>query len=172
MLIKNKRGRLVILVVVGVFLLLFCITVLDSPEYSSKLARVTGDAMDWRSHFLAGLSSTNCGRVRVDQDPTQATQCALKANSEGHPFRVAYDVPAIDAAVAGGIVRKSDGKLLALEFFGCRTGCGFSMLEQRVFVSSCPQPSHLYVNPKGRLNCFRPQLSYPRGVMSPNSGPY
>jgi hypothetical protein len=164
--------RRLTLVVVGIFLLLLCITVLDSPEYSYKLARVTGDAMDWRNHFSAGPFSTNCGPVPVGQDPTQATQCALEANSEGHPFRVAYNMPAIDAAVAVGIVRKSDGKLLALEFFGCRTGCGFSMLRQRVSVASCPEPNRLYVNPKGRLNCFQPQLCYPQAIMSSNSEPY
>lgn len=172
MLIKNKRWRRVILVVVGVFLLLFCISVLDSPEFSFKLVRLTGDAMDWRSHFSAGLFSTNCGRVRVGEDPAKATQCALKANSEGKPFRVVYDIQGFDSAVAGGIVRKSNGKLLALGFVGCPGGCGFSMLQQHVSVSSCPEPNHLYLNPKGRLNCFQPQLSYPQIIMSPNSEPY
>jgi hypothetical protein len=81
-------------------------------------------------------------------------------------------MPAIDAAVAVGIVRKSDGKLLALAFFGCRTVCGFSMLRQRVSVASCPEPHRLYVHPKGRLNCFQPQLSYPQDIMSSNSEPY
>jgi hypothetical protein len=153
-------------------MLLLCVLFLDSMGFSILLVRVTGDAMDWRSHYAAGLFSTNCGRVRVREDAARATECALKANSEGRPFRVVYDIQGFDSTVAGGIVRKSDGKLLALQFDGCPTGCGFSMLGQRVSVTSCPQPNRLYVNPKGRLNCFQPQLSFPQNLMSPNIEPY
>ena len=140
--------------------------------FSILLVRVTGDAIDWRSNYLAGLFSTNCGRVRVREDATKATQCVLKANSEGRQFRVVYDIQGIDSTVAGGIVRKSDGKLLALQFDGCPIGCGFSILQQRVSVTSCPQPNRLYVNPEGCLNCFQPKLSYPHNIMSPNFESY
>jgi hypothetical protein len=140
--------------------------------FSILFVPVTGDAMDWRSHYLAGFFSTNCGRVRIREDATKATECALKANSDGRPFRVVYDIQGIDSTVAGGIVSKAVGKLLALEFDGCPTGCGFSMLQQRVSIVSCPQPNRLYFNPKRRLNCFQPRLSYPQNLMSPNSEPY
>jgi hypothetical protein len=140
--------------------------------FSILFVPVTGDAMDWRSHYLAGFFSTNCGRVRIREDATKATECALKANSDGRPFRVVYDIQGIDSTVAGGIVSKAVGKLLALEFDGCPTGCGFSMLQQRVSIVSCPQPNRLYFNPKRRLNCFQPRLSYLQNLMSPNSEPY
>src|SRR5260370_42593924 len=120
---NNKPWRRRIFRIVGVLLLLLCILFLDSMGFSILLVRVTGDAMDWRSHYSAGLFSTNCGRVRIRKDPTKATECALKANSEGRPFRVVYDIQGIDSTVAGGIVRKSDGKLLALQFDGCPSGC-------------------------------------------------
>ena len=169
---KSKRGRRIFLGASAVFVLLFFIFLFDSMGFSLWVVRITGDAMDWRSHYLAGLSSINCGRVEVRGDPTKATQCALKANSEGRPFRVAYNIQGFDALVTGGIVRKPNGKLLALQFDSCPSGCGFSLLQQRVSVSSCPEPNQLYVNPKGRLNCFQPQLSYPRNIMSPNVEPY
>lgn len=132
----------------------------------------TGDAMDWKNHYLAGRGGVNCGRVKIGGDPTSATECAVEANAAGKPFWVAYNIQGIDAIVAGGIVRTPSGKLLAITYDSCPSGCGFSLLGQRVGVESCPQPYHLYVNPKGRVNCFQQQLSYPRDIMSPNMEPY
>jgi hypothetical protein len=170
--IGGKPRRRWIFRTIAVALLLLLIFFLDSMGFSILLVRVTGDAMDWRSHYSAGLFSTNCGRVPVRQDASKATECALKAYSEGRAFRVAYNIQGIDSTVAGGIVRTRDGQLLSLSFDGCPSGCGFSMLQQRVSISSCPKPYHLYVNPKGRLNCFQQQLSYPSNIMSPNFEPY
>lgn|SRR6266850_4329885 len=110
---SNKPKRRRIFRIAGVLLLLICILFLDSMGFSILLVPITGDVMDWRRHYLAGLFSTNCGRVRVREDARKATKCALKSNSEGRPFRVVYDIQGIDSTVAGGIARKSDGTLLA-----------------------------------------------------------
>lgn len=132
-----------------------------------------GDAMDWRSRWLMGLRGIDCGRVTIGADPKAATDCALKAQQEGRPFRVRYDVRGYDSAVAGGIVRTPSGEVYALSFIGNPSGSGgTSLLRQRCSKSPCPQPTHLWVNPKGRINCFQQQLSYPRNVMSPNLEPY
>jgi len=136
------------------------------------LVYLTGDEMDWKSHYLAGLSSINCGRTKIGQSASPITQCALGADAKGQPFRAIYNIQGIDSLVAGGIVRTRSGTLLALAYDSCPAGCGFSMLRQRVLVTPCPQPYHLYVNPKGRINCFRPGLSYPQNIMSPNFEPY
>jgi len=136
------------------------------------LAFVTGDAMDWESHYLAGVRSADCGRVKIRGDASSSTQCALQAEAQGKPFRVVYNIQGIDSIVAGGVVRTPAGKLLALSYDSCPSGCGFSMLQQRVRITPCPQPYHLYVNPKGRVNCFQEQLSYPKNIMSPNMEPY
>jgi len=133
---------------------------------------IFGDAMDWKSHYLAGLRSVNCGRVKNRGDASNATKCALDANARGEAFRVAYQVQGIDSIVIGGIVRTSNGKLLSLTYDSCPAGCGFSLLRQAVFVSACPEPYNLYVNEKGRINCFQPHLSYPSNIMSPNLEPY
>jgi hypothetical protein len=137
-----------------------------------RLVPLIGDAMDWKSHYLAGLSSVNCGRVTVRGDASAATQCALQAQARAQPFRVIYNIQGWDSIVAGGIVRTPGGALLALSYDSCPYGCGFSLLQQRVQVAPCPQPYQLYVNPKGRINCFQPQLSYPKNIMSPNADPY
>lgn len=152
--------------------MIFCFALLLVDTHAYYVARVTGDAMDWRSSLLAGFGGMTCGRVPIHGDAAAATQCALKANAEGKPFRVAYDVQGIDEQVAGGIVRTPKGHLLALSFYGCPMGCGFSFIGQRVQITECPQPYHLYVNSKGRINCFQMGLSYPKSIMSPNSEPY
>jgi hypothetical protein len=153
----KRRSRLVRYLGIAALL---CIAVLVADSESYYVVPVTGDAMDWVSHFLAGFGGINCGRIGVRGDPSAATKCALEANAEGHPFRVVYNLPGIDASAADGFVRTRHGAILALRFSGCSTGCGFSLLQQRVQIKPCPQPYHLYINPKGRLNCFQEQLSY------------
>jgi hypothetical protein len=154
--------------------LLACLVVLfvDATGVTYVVVPIIGDSMDWKSHYLAGMHSISCGRVGIRGDASNATQCALQADAKGQPFRVAYQIQGFDSIVAGGIVRTPDGKLLSLSFDGCPSGCGFSLLHQTVSVASCPQPYHLCVNPKGRINCYQPQLSYPANIMSPNAEPY
>lgn len=140
---------------------------------SAPVIRVFGDSMDWRSRWLMGLRGVDCGQVQVNGNPNVATSCALQAQSEGKPFRVRYDILGYDSAVAGGIVRTPSGELYALSFDGNPHGAGYtSMLAQRSSKSPCPKPNHLWVNPKGRVNCFQQQLSYPTDLMSPNLEPY
>lgn len=137
------------------------------------LVPVLGDAMDWRTRYLAGWRGVNCGRVKIGQDAAPASQCGLKAQSDGRPFRVVYNIQGFDSRVAGAIVRTPDGQLLALSYDSCPSGCGgTSFLGQRVSVNLCPKPFHLFLNPKSRLNCYQPQLSGPSNIMSPNIEPY
>lgn len=155
----------------GLFVL--AITVLGFIPISLSDAFVSkhGDAMDWRSRWLAGSHCINCGRVRIGQN--QATKCGLEANAEGRPFRVRYDIQGWDSPVAGGLIRTGDEHLYALSFDGDPSGGGrTSLWRQTVDVASCPEPTRLYVNPKGRLNCFQAALSYPRGITSANMEPY
>ena len=168
---KKSKWRIALRIVLGM-VFLFLVLFADSLGLGRLLVPLTGDAMDWKSHYVAGFQSTNCGRVKVRQDPSQATACALKANSEGRAFRVVYNIQGYDSSVAGGIVRTSDGRVFALSFEGCPAGCGFSYLTQRASVQSCPTPYRLYTNPAGRLNCFQPQLAPPQGIMAPNAEPY
>ena len=157
----------------GAFLALAIIIVSLPVPLSDQFISRYGDAMDWRSRWMAGRHSVDCGRVRIGQDPGAATKCGLEAYAAGRPFRVRYDIQGWDAEVAGGLVRTHDGHLYALSFDGNPGGGGRTLLwGQRVDVQSCPEPKHLFVNPKGRLNCFQQALSYPSGITSPNMEPY
>lgn len=147
----KRKWSLILRVIVPIAVCLVLLLA-DSMGLIAPLVLVTGDSMDWKSHYLAGLSSINCGRARVRGDASAATQCALQADANGHPFRAIYNIQGIDASVAGGIVRTPRGRILALSYDSCPSGCGFSFLRQRVQVAPCPQPYHLYVNPKGRIN--------------------
>jgi len=160
--------------VVAALLFLVLLVVLDSPGFSARLRHITGDAMDWRSRYLAGFSSTSCGRVMVGQDPNKATECALKAYSESRAFRVTYDVQVqgSDSVGAWGIVGRKDGQLLDLSFVGCPSGCGFSMTQQHVTVSPSPRPYHFYADPRGRVSCFQAPLSNSLDVAPPHRKPH
>ena len=129
--------------------------------------------MDWKGGWLAGRQGINCGRVEVHGDPTAATACAIKAQAEGKPFRVVYNIMGYDSPVAGGIVRTPDGEVYGLSFNGDSSGSsGLALFGQRVSKAPCPKPIHLWVNPKGRVNCFQQQLSPPAGITAPNVEPY
>jgi hypothetical protein len=165
------RWKLLIFAVIGIAL--FLLLGAANNLISESLIPIVGDAMDWRSRWLIGSHGIDCGRVEVQGDPKAATACALKAQSEGRPFRVRYDIMGYDSAVAGGIVRASTGQIYGLSFVGDPSGQGgISLFRQRVNKTPCPQPTHLWVNPKGRINCFQQQLSPPAGLMSPNFEPY
>jgi hypothetical protein len=149
------------------FLVFACVVFLaDFMGLTWPLFHVTGDAMDWKSHYLAGIYSVNCGRVKIRGDASMATDCALQADAEAKPFRVIYNIQGYDSSVAGGVVRTADGRLLFLSFDG------FSFLHQHINVTPCPKPYHLCVNPEARVNCFQQQLSYPQNIASPNMEPY
>ena len=140
---------------------------------SDLLLPILGDSMDRETRHLIGPAGIDCGTVQVHADPTAATNCALKAQTDGKPFRVRYDIMGYDSAVAGGIVRTPEGKLYALSFDGDPSGGGgTSFFRERTSKADCPQPVHLWVNPKGRINCFHQQLSPPAGITAPNFEPY
>ncbi len=166
-----RRKRVVIYLCIAVVALLFLPILINSV--SEPVTRTFGDTMDWRSHWLMGRNGVDCGRVRVHGDPKMATDCALKADNEAKPFRVRYDILGYDSAVSGGIVRTPSGELYALSFDGDPNAAGgISLLSQRTSKSPCPKPYRLWVNPKGRINCFQQQLSYPENLSSPNLEPY
>ncbi len=134
---------------------------------------IFGDAMDWRERSLATMRGINCGEVKIRGDATAATACALNAQKQGRSFRVRYDIQGIDSSVAGGLARTPNGQVFALSFDGDPLGLvGISLRRQRVTQSICPEPVHLYVNPKGRINCFTSQSVPPASIMAPNFEPY
>ena len=158
--LKRRWVWIVVPILVVAFLLA------DFMQLTLVLTRVTGDRMDWESHFLAGFRSMNCGRVGIRADASAATQCALHANAEEKSFSVVYEIQGYDSSVACAVVRTHSGRLLFLSYDG------MSFLRQRISVTPCPQPYHLYVNSLGRLNCFQEGLSYPQNIGSPNMEPY
>jgi hypothetical protein len=165
------RKKLLIFTIAGV--VLFLLLGAANNLLSTLFIPIVGDSMDWQSRRLVGRHGIDCGRVKVRGDPNLASECALKAQAEGKPFRVRYDILGYDSAVAGGIVRTSTGQLYGLSFDGDPSGQGgISLFRQRVSKTPCPQPIHLWVNPKGRINCFQQQLSQPANIMSPNFEPY
>jgi hypothetical protein len=113
------------------------------------------DVMEKRSQDLSGMGGTDCGTVDMQENPQLATKCALRAYSEGKPFRVRYNLMGIDSSAAEGIVGSPGGQVHALTFDGDPAGHeGTSRARQLVGVRSCPMPVHLWVNSEGRLECF------------------
>jgi hypothetical protein len=170
---KTKMRHKKLLIGLGIGVAMLFLTAAFGGSMSASVIRVFGDSMDWRSRRLMGSHGIDCGRVKVNGDPKIATDCAMKAESGDKPFRVRYDILGYDSAVAGGVVRTPSGELYALSFDGNPSGAGgTSLLRQRSSESPCPKPYHLWVNPKGRINCFQQQLAQPKDLMSPNMEAY
>ena len=162
--------RKIFAIVAGV---IFSVWIYGTGLLIRPVISIFGDAMDWRERSLATRHGVNCGEIKVRHDARAATACVLKAQDEGRPFRVRYDLQGYDADVAGGLARTPGGQVFALSFDGDPLGMlGVSLSRQRVSQSPCPEPLHLYVNAKGRVNCFTSQLVQPRNIMSPNFEPY
>jgi len=139
----RKKGILIAACIAVV--LIGVLAVRGNDSIGTRFASRFGDSMDWEGRWLAGRHSVNCGRVEVQGDPTAATECALRAQTEGKPFRVVYNIMGYDAPVAGGIVRTPDGELYGLSFDGDpHGGGGVSLFGQRVSRSTCPKPPHLW----------------------------
>jgi hypothetical protein len=165
----QKRPIIIVVSSITVFLLVGAF----NNRISALLLPIIGDSMDRQSKRLMGRRGVDCGRVKVGSDPKGATDCALNAHVGGNPFRVRYDIMGYDSAVSGGIVRSPDGRLYALSFDGDPSGQGgTSLFREHVSTTACPQPTHLWVNPKGRINCFQQQLSPPAAITAPNYEPY
>jgi hypothetical protein len=114
------------------------------------------DAMEKLGKQLAGASGFDCGRVPVNGDPKAATQCVLRLQKQGRPFRVRYDLQGIDSDVAEGLVRTPLGKIYALDFDGDPSGGGGTNVYGGLAKSFvCPAPVLLELNPKGHVNCVK-----------------
>ncbi|PYV16132.1 MAG: hypothetical protein DMG21_12685 [Acidobacteria bacterium] len=132
-----------------------------------------GDGLDRRSRNLASRNAVDCGKVRVGGDPTASTKCALEMQARGKPFRVRYDILGMDYPMASGLVRTPEGQVYVLSFVGGTTvEGGTSFWHQTVSQTACPQPTNLWVNPAGRVDCFSNSLVPPHDIMSPNPEPH
>jgi hypothetical protein len=127
--------------------------------------------LELQSKNLAGPEAVDCGRVLIQGNPKIATECALKAQKAGKPFRVRFDLQGIDSFVAVGFVRTQDGTVESLMWDsdpsgGGRRGPGV------VFVKKCPEPVRLWVGSDGRVGCSQGEASPQKDPMSPIAEPY
>lgn len=137
-----------------------------SPAASSKPA----DAVQEKLAQYAGSSATDCGRLgtHVPADQSKAaSDCALQANQNKHPFYVAYDMPGMTIGVAGN----SDGKLFTVQSQGSGPSAA---------LTSGDCPSQLRVAGSGRVTCFAPgdmgslgsgHAAVPAGMPNPHEFP-
>jgi hypothetical protein len=89
------RKKRMVIGLSGAIAMLFSLGFIDDLV-SQPVIRVFGDSMDWRSRWLMGSRGIDCGTVEVNADPRRATDCAIKAQDEGRPFRVRYDIMGYD----------------------------------------------------------------------------
>jgi hypothetical protein len=127
--------------------------------------------LDSESKRLAGAHAIDCGRVSLDGDPKAATKCALSAQKAGKPFRVRYDVQGVDSEVALATVRTPEGTVCLLLYDSDPSGGG-RRGDGVVLSRRCPDPVHLSVDPRGRIDCFQKESSPPPILMCPNADPY
>lgn len=104
------------------------------------------DAVQQKLMEYSGARATNCGRLDVhaaEAELKAASDCALQAGQNKHPFYVAYDMPGMSIGVAGS----ADGKLFTVQTQG--EGASPSL-------TSGLCPSQLRVASSGRVTCFAP----------------
>jgi len=104
------------------------------------------DAVQQNLQDRSGTGATDCGRLNVQASAEQsksASDCAMQASQNKHPFYVAYDMPGMAVGVAGN----AEGKLFTVQAEG--TGPSAK-------IASGDCPSALRVASSGRVTCFAP----------------
>jgi hypothetical protein len=133
------------------------------------------DVMAARLRRLAGTAAADCGTVEVRNNPSAATNCALKAFDNKDPFYVRYYVQGIDSAVAGGLAYDRKGNMWALEYDSMGWSSeGLSKGDlltdgRHIITKPCPRPVALHQTARGRLTCFPPNPKASRNIMSPQA---
>lgn len=121
---------------------------------------LTDDRLEQESRKLAGMDAVDCGRVPIAGDPKAASHCALAAQNKGKPFRVRYDIQGIDSFLAVAVVRTPIGTVSVLQYDSDPSGGG--RRGPGVIDSwRCPEPVHLWLTSRRRINCFQNQNSPP-----------
>jgi hypothetical protein len=115
------------------------------------------DLLEKRSLQLTGPNAVDCGTVALRGNPKKATNCALRANKAGKPFRVRYELMGADSYVADALVRLPDGTVQALSYDSDAAGGGRRRGAETVSHSQCPTPIHLYTTSNGQLRCVPPK---------------
>ena len=112
------------------------------------LSHFVAESFDWRSRSLVEFHGIDCGEVGADGDKTAATGCALKAQSQGRPFRIRYEMfNLVDVPVAKGLVRTRSGQLYSYYYHHLPLGGRY------VDYSACPKPNRLWIDRNGYLTC-------------------
>ena len=140
----------------------FVIEADDGPQLQNGFGPDT-DFLDRHSRLLAGPSGIDCGRVSILADPEPATRCALRAQANGKPFHVRYDQMGADSVVALAMVRTPAGSVSVLHYDSDPSGGG-RQLHGIIYPTPCPEPVHLWINLKGRVDCLH------NGPSDPMSG--
>jgi hypothetical protein len=131
----------------------------DGPQPQNGFGPPT-DFLERHSRLLAGPGGIDCGRVSVMADPAPATKCALRAQAKGKPFRIRYDQMGADSIAALAMVRTPAGRVSVLNYDSDPSGGG-GQLHGLIYPTPCPEPVRLWVNLKGRVDCFHNELRDP-----------
>lgn len=139
----------------------------EGPDQMERYFRQTG-----------GPVAVDCGRVAIREDPTAATDCALKAFTAKQPFFVRYELQGIDSEVAAGLVSDASGRVYGVVY----DSWGFSTeglsrdsilsADHHLITTQCPAPTRLSRRATGRLTCFPPGPQSDSNLMSQENGPY
>jgi hypothetical protein len=75
------------------------------PSKAVSFNDLGADLLEKRRLQLAGPNAVDAGQWRCGGNPKRATNCALRANKAGKPFRVRYELTGADSYVADALVR-------------------------------------------------------------------
>jgi hypothetical protein len=120
----------------------------------------SSELLDRRLQSIAGPGAHNCGHVRVNENPTNATACALVAFKHRRPFYVRYDESGIDSEVADGIAGDSTGKVYSVGFDSMAINPGWMPAGTgmpdglHTKVIPCSKPVRVRKSRHGKLICF------------------
>src|SRR5579864_3921061 len=143
-----KNSSAVLIILLSLLSCLSACSKTSSPTVSPNAtsSSKSSDALQQKLQEYSGAAATDCGRLNVQANADQsksASDCAMQASQNKHPFYVAYDMPGMAVGVAGNAA----GKLFTVQSQG--TGPSAKL-------TSGDCPSQLRVASSGRVTCFAP----------------
>ena len=141
----------------GFALTIFVASGCDTARSPKPMIAETAEAdlLDQQTAKLAGTSAINCGYA-TGGNPDTATPCALAAQKAGKPFRIRYYLHTFEASHSVAFVLSPSAESTELEYWDIPPG-GVGPPRQHEVVHSypCPEPVVFWLNPRGRLECFK-----------------
>jgi hypothetical protein len=156
-------ASIIVITVIGFWLWLNYGWLCNSQPWKPEVVPFPPFGYIWEreSLHLSSPAAEDCGRLKVNESPNNATECGLKAFRNSQPFRVRYDWVGTDTHIAAGLIYTPQRELYGLTLHDDGIDGSTQTSPEWIETILCPSPFQLHVTPNSRLTCFSKEMKPP-----------